>query len=359
MTFRTRKFLVTLLLAVSSKFMMAQPPDSVKAYLDTALQLMETRSLNGSQLYWAAIRDTVYQIASHATTYNEAFPALKYAFRQLKDYHGMLAGADSFYRYPPPVDFDKVLSDGIKKEFLKGPRIVTAFLDGSIAYLRVPGMNVTQQADIDDRANKLRDSLCFLLRRHPSGIIIDLRMNSGGNAVPMVSGLGPLFSQKILGYGVNREGKLLAPVQLQDGILTDENGRKLTAIRNPCAAGEAIPIAVLIGPSTVSSGEILAVYFRQQSNVKVFGEPTPGFCSATEGFLFSNNQGYLLLSVNKIADARKRVYEEMLVRPDAYVKSDDHYDNLTGDPTVVAALDWLARIKRKIRKPRSPLSYSK
>lgn len=349
MTFRTRKFLVTLLLAGCSKLMMAQPPDSVKAYLDTALHLMETKSLNARPLEWSAIRDTVYQMARHATTYNDAFPALKYAFQQLKDYHGMVAGADSFYRYPPPVDFDKVLCEGIKKEFLKGPRIVTAFLDGSIAYLRVPGMNVTQQADIDDRANKLRDSLCLLLSRQPRGIIIDLRMNSGGNAVPMVSGLGPLFTQKILGYGVTREGSMLDPVQLQDGILTDEKGRKLTAIRNACAAGKTIPIAVLIGPSTVSSGEILAVYLRQQSNVKVFGEPTPGFCNATEGFLFSNNQGYLLLSVNKIADARKRVYEEMLVRPDVYIKSDDHYDNLQADPTVVAALDWLAKQKGKIR----------
>jgi carboxyl-terminal processing protease len=322
------KILVLLLLASCVNTLMAQTPDSVKAYIDTALQVMESRSLNGKDLHWNSIRDTVYQMTRNARNYNEAFPALKYAFQQLKDYHGMLANPDSFYRYPPPVDFDKILCDGIKKEFLKGPRIVTAFPDPAIAYLRVPGMNVTQQTDIDDKANKLRDSLCMLLGKHPSGIIIDLRMNSGGNSVPMVSGLGPLFRQKILGYGVDRDGKLLHAVQL-------------ATIKNSCTFNKTIPIAVLIGPSTVSSGEILAVYLKQQANVRVFGEPTPGFCTATEGFLFSNNQGYLLMTVNKIADAKKRVYDELLVRPDTYIKSDDHYDDLSADPTVTAALVWL------------------
>ncbi|HZG73036.1 MAG TPA: S41 family peptidase, partial [Chondromyces sp.] len=113
-------------------------------------------------------------------------------------------------------------------------------------------------------------------------------------------------------------------------------------VKNSCAINKAIPIAVLIGPSTVSSGEIVAAYLKQQANVKLFGEPTPGFCNATEGFFFMNNKGYLLLSVNRIADARKRVYQEMLVRPDVYIKSDDNYDMLIADPTVKVALKWLS-----------------
>jgi C-terminal processing protease CtpA/Prc len=104
---------------------------------------------------------------------------------------------------------------------------------------------------------------------------------------------------------------------------------------------------VLIGPSTVSSGEILAVYLKQQVNVKLFGEPTPGFCNATEGFSFMNNRGYLLLSVNRIADARKQVYKELLVRPHVTVKSNDNYDDLSADPTVTAALRWLNQRTKK------------
>jgi hypothetical protein len=335
------KVLLVVLLFFYTKNMVAQSPDSIKNYIDTALYLMQTKSLNGKNLNWNQIRDSAYLKAVGVTGYKEAFPALAYAFQQLKDYHGVVATEDTFYRYPPPVNFDKVLSPGIKKEFLKGPKIITAFFNGSIAYLRIPGMNVTRQEDMDDQANKLRDSLCMLVKQNPKGIVIDLRMNTGGNSAPMVSGIGPLFHISLLGYGVDRDGNLLGAVRLKEDVLLDENGNKMVTVKNGCSINKAIPIAVLIGPSTVSSGEILATYLKQQANVKLFGEPTPGFCNATEGFSFMNGKGYLLLSVNRIADGRKHVYKEMLVRPDVTIKSEDNYDNLPADPTVKAALKWL------------------
>ena len=324
------------------KGLVAQTPDSVKNFIDTALYLMQTKSLHGKDLDWDRIRDSAYQKAASAKGYKEAFPAISYAFRQLKDYHGVVVAEDAFYRYPPPINFDEALSPGIKKEFLKGPRIVTRYMNGSIAYLRIPGMNVTKQEDMDDRANKLRDSLCMLLMRNPKGMIIDLRMNTGGNSAPMVSGIGPLFQSNVLGYGVDRDGKLLQAVRLQDGVLLDDQGNKMVHVKNACTIKQKIPIAVLIGPSTVSSGEILAVYLKQQANVKLFGESTPGFCNATEGFSFMNGNGYLLLSVNRIADAKKHIYQTMLVAPDVYIKSEDNYENPGEDPTVTAALKWLS-----------------
>lgn len=33
----------------------------------------------------------------------------------------------------------------------------------------------------------------MLLQKEPTGIILDLRVNVGGNAAPMVSGIGPCF----------------------------------------------------------------------------------------------------------------------------------------------------------------------
>jgi carboxyl-terminal processing protease len=321
----------------------AQMPDSVKNYIDTAITIMKTRSLFAKDLPWVQITDSAYYKAKDANSYKAAFPALAFAFEQLKDYHGMLQAEGGSYRYPPPINFDSALSKGIKKEFLKGNRIVTALLDGGVGYIRVPSMNVFSQADIDKKANMLRDSLCVLLAKKPKRLIVDLRMNSGGNSAPMITGISPLLTNSILGYGVDRNGMILSPTRLKNGVVVDEKGNKMVNIHNHCKAPKNIPIAVLTGPSTVSSGEILTVFLRQQKNVKVFGEPTAGFCNATEGFLFANNEGYLLLSVNKIADAKKNVCHEMLVRPDVYVKSDDNYENLLQDPTVVKALEWLQR----------------
>ncbi|HEU0110698.1 MAG TPA: S41 family peptidase [Flavisolibacter sp.] len=325
----------------------AQMPDSVKNYIDTAIHILQTRSLFGKDLDWKKIRDTAYLKAQNATSYKEAFPAISYAFLQLNDYHGMVANRDTFVRIPSPIDFEKSLSAGLKKEAAKGPRIVTAWLDQSVAYLRVPTMIVHRQEAMDELANKLRDSLCMLLAKNPKSLVLDLRLNNGGNAAPMQSGLGPLFHFSVLGYGVDRDNQFLPPVQMKDGVVLDEKGNKMVAVKNTCTASKNLPIAVLIGLSTVSSAEITAAFLKPQPNVKLFGEATPGFCGATEGFLFGNQQGYLLFSVNRIADSKKHIYQDLVVRPDVYVKSDDNFDDLTADPTVKEALSWLNTQKNK------------
>jgi C-terminal processing protease CtpA/Prc len=322
-----------------------QTADSVRTYIDSAIYIMQSNSLNGKHLNWKQIRDSAHIVAAGAKTYHEAFPALVYAFKQLKDDHGMVANADTFYRYPAHVDFSKTLSEGIKKEFLKGNRIVTRYLNNSIAYLRIPTMQVTNQKDIDEKGNMLRDSLCMLLSKNPTGIIVDLRMNNGGNSAPMQSGIGPLFQNTILGYGVDKDDRFLAPTKMKDGIIINEKGEKTVDIKTTCSFDKHTPIAVLIGPSTVSSAEITAAFLKPQSNVKLFGETTPGFCSVTEGFLFRNGQGYLLFSVSRIADSKKHIYRDNSVTPHVFIQSEDNYEDMKADPTVKAALKWLKQKK--------------
>ncbi len=340
-----KRLIIVVLFFANCNFSFSQIPDSVKAYIDTALNYMQTKSLFSNQVNWDATKDSVYLKAKNAKTYHDAFPAIVFAFQQLKDYHGMVANSDTFYRYPSPINFEEKLSTAIKKEFLKGNRFVSAVLNNSVGYLRIPSMNINNQKGIDDLSNRLRDSLCKLLQLNPKGIIIDLRMNSGGNFVPMISGLGPLFKDSLLGYGVDKDGNFLAPIKLKDGIVVDEAENKMANITNNCVANPKLRIAVLVGLSTVSSGEILAALLQQQSNVQLFGETTPGFCNSTEGFLFMNNQGYLLLTVNLIADAKKHVYNKMHVDPTVYIKSEDNYENLMEDPTVLMAIKWLAQEK--------------
>ncbi len=338
---RFRLLLVLICYCHSATF--CQMPDSIKSYVDSALYFMQSKSLFANEVNWKQVSDSVYNQTKNALTYLDAFPGVLYAFKQLRDFHGMIALDDTSYRYPPPINFDSVLSKGIKQEFLKGPKIVTHILEDNIAYLRVPSMNVSKQTDIDKYASMLRDSLCTLLQQNSKRLIIDLRMNSGGNSAPMITGLSPLFKNNILGYGVDRDGKFLHPTQLKDGVLLDDTGNKLVTINSNCASPQNISIAVLTGYSTVSSGEILTVFLKQQPNVRLFGERTGGFCNATERFLFCNNRGYLLLSVNKIADAHKHVYENMFVQPDIYVKNDDNYEDLQQDTTVKAAIEWLEK----------------
>jgi len=318
--------------------------DSVRNYIDSALHIMQARSLYSKSINWRKIKDSTLYKATNAHTFTEAFPALVYAFSQLKDKHGTLAMEDTFYKYKPAVPLPDRNSEGIRKEYLKGQRFVTYVLPGNVAYLRIPAMITNKQDVIDQLANRLRDSLCMLLAQNPSSLIIDLRMNNGGNAAPMLSGISLLLNEKIGSY-VDGSGKTTGSLQLQNGILLDQDSHKplVTAIRNTCSLPAGIKIAVLIGPSTASSGEITAAALKQQKNTRLFGEPTSGYFNATQGFLFMNNQGYLLLSVNWFKDNKGHVYKEEVIQPDVYIKSNDNYHELMADPTVQSALLWLAK----------------
>ena len=43
----------------------------------------------------------------------------------------------------------------------------------------------------------------------------------------------------------------------------------------------------------------------------------------------------------------EHVYQQMLVRPDITIQSEDNYDTLVEDPTVHAALKWLNQKTKK------------
>ena len=69
---------------------------------------MQTKALNGKELDWEKIRATAHLKAVNAQNTKEAFPAIQWAFEQLKDYHGVVANNNTFYRYPAPVNFSEI-----------------------------------------------------------------------------------------------------------------------------------------------------------------------------------------------------------------------------------------------------------
>ncbi|MDO7874367.1 S41 family peptidase [Hymenobacter sp. ASUV-10] len=342
---------IGLLLPISAP---AQLTPAVRTGLDSALYLMQTHSLYAQRVNWPVVRDSVYQKAGRARTLEEAFPALRYAFDQLRDKHGMLAVESQQYRYAEPgVDPGQRLSPGIRQEYLKGPRLVTAQLAPGVGYLKIPQMIGTARAWADGRAAALRDSLCRLLARRPRALVIDLRMNGGGNSAPMLSGLGPLLGDGVKTYTIDRNGQVSGRMQLVGGMVVDERGAPVLTPLPACAVPPGLPVVVLVGPGTGSSGEILALALRDRPRTPLIGEPTSGYLSSTAGFFFGQQSGYLLLTTDNMAPASKRPVLSQALTPDVYVKSADNYPNLRADPTVQAALRWLSRPthpNKKIRR---------
>jgi C-terminal processing protease CtpA/Prc len=185
-------------------------------------------------------------------------------------------------------------------------------------------------------ANKLTDSLCKIEALQPKGYIIDLRMNNGGNIEPMWQALEQLIGEQNRTYTADARKNILP-----DDIDSATVQYKASAIPDrPCTIRKDLPVAVLIGPGTASSGELITLSFTTREKTRLFGEATIGVANVTNGFIIQN-KGYLLLTVAYVANAQKQVLTQFSIQPDVYIKNHDNYVDPASDVTVQAALTWL------------------
>lgn len=105
------------------------------------------------------------------------------------------------------------------------------------------------------------------LRDTCPGLVIDLRLNGGGDE-RIAQRLAALLADRTRDYG---------HAQVRSGPAFDEFVRMGTRQIGPGEAGPfAKPVAVLLGPACMSSGEALAMMLATLPHARSFGEPTRG-----------------------------------------------------------------------------------
>lgn len=342
---RNRPVYFLFLFSISYFASHAQLHDSTRRYVNACVDLMQKESLYSNRVNWKMIRDSVDLQLQQASSSRQAEETVIWVFKQLKDNHGFYGGIDTSYRYSKPGP-ERIFSHGILEEYKKPRAVKTAMLENGIAYYKMPavliGSNTTK---MKQWANLLTDSLCKLEAQQPRAYIIDLRMNNGGNSEPMWQALKNLLGENNRTYMANARKK----------ILPDENDSATLAYKaaavpdHPCVFRKNIPVAVLIGPGTASSGEIMALSFTTRAHTKLFGEPTIGVANVTNGFPVLD-KGYLLLTVGYIANARKKILGDFFIEPDLFIKSDDNYTAPEKDITVQAAMQWLNARQKKNKR---------
>jgi carboxyl-terminal processing protease len=100
-----------------------------------------------------------------------------------------------------------------------------------------------------------------------------------------------------------------------------------------------IPVAVLIGQGTGSSGEFLAMSFKKRDNTILIGSNTAGYITTTMGFKI-NGAVWLMLSTGYGRDREGQIYEQAL-SPDIYNKEPDSFNDIKNDKKVLAAAQWI------------------
>lgn len=303
-----RVFLILLLWGTS----VGEPVPNARGYLDTALDLLRQHSMQSPAADWPRLRAEAHHSTANAQRPADTHAAIRQVIKELGNRHTALltspgGGAPSSIREVP------------------GGRLI-----GSTAYLRLPQVSA---ADGETYVNSGRYLMRDLVTARPSGWVVDLRGNYGGDMHPMLTVVAPLLGEGKRGSYVRPDGTA-TDWGVRDGHVYNGESVWFPQVEMPPAV--TAPVAVLIDGATASSGEAVLLAFTGAADARSFGEPTAGFATGNELFTLPDG-AQLAITTTYLADRTGRTYGNVPIAPQTPVTnpSDTH------DRVLDTAIGWL------------------
>jgi C-terminal processing protease CtpA/Prc len=303
---------------------------AARRYVEDALAILEAQALGRPAAGWAALREAAFAYARGARTDADAHLAVRYAVAALGDRH-------SYFQTPQATAALRLgaVANARTGQALAAP--AATVLEGGVAYLAVPGFAggaPTAQVEFAESIKKLIQQHDFLAS---CGWVLDLRQNGGGNLWPMLAGVGPLLGNGAVGASVYPDGRRV-PVWYRDGQAGFGDYVQLRV--NDVYSPARLPaVAVLMGPGTGSSAEVLALAFHGRPDARSFGARTAGVSTGTRTFALADGAA-LILAVAATSDRLGRVYTGPL-EPDEAVPGEATGREPAADSLVAVARRWL------------------
>ena len=312
------------------------------AVVDSVYTFIKYNSVFRNKVDWQQADKEFYNCIRSGKTIDDTMNCFVDVLKRLDDVHTQISFNSRYYGYYHPVDdstFRQMKPLREKAQAAAG-KIQTTILQNKFAYVLVPAINAYGKDQVNVYAQQLHETICRLGTKDIRGFIIDLRLNSGGNMYPMLTGLGALLGNTVIGYETDIDNNIVRKWEIKDGNFVI-GGYRATSVTKICDPGyEQMPVAVLTGPCTASSGTMTAIAFRKRPNTIFIGEPTADGYSTSNGyFRFAPNLVFNFAS-SFVADREKNVYKTT-VAPDIVIKASDNFDDLEQDNKVQAALRWL------------------
>ena len=226
----------------------AQPGE--KGYVRKAVRLMDKKGLFAEGQPWEEARTAA--LAAEPSSMEEAYEVVRTALKVAGGKHSFLWTKDA-------------MVEQAAEDAETAPSV--AVLDDGIAVITLPAFSGQNQESNRQYAQTVLDALPESL----SGVIIDLRGNTGGNMYPMIAAVHRFLpDDKILRF---KSRKYTMPVTT--GLVLRSTGIKA---QPPIACR----VAILTDDNTASSGEATLLCFRGLEYAKSFGAATAGYASANE-----------------------------------------------------------------------------
>lgn len=301
-----------------------EPPSHyVKKYSKKFNKIVKNNSIYSDSLNWNTINADIKILSKGLKTANDAHILSNYVLSKLievGDHHS------SF--------MNKTIVKKIALQNLDRRQPFAKLLENQVGYIYVPGFISTNDTISINFANKIQTLIKDLDTKNIiTGWIVDLRENTGGSLYPMIAGLGPLIGEGTLGNFIYPKSNTTSKWYYSNGTAGIGNKKNLNIKEPYTLKNSNTKIAVLIGSTTASSGEMTTISFIGKSNVKLIGQPSGGYTTGNKSFNLSDGS-LLNLARSFVSDRNNKKYLNVIF-PDILVDEKDK------NITILIAQKWL------------------
>ncbi len=303
-----------------------QANDLSKIYISAAIDIIQKNSLYKDSVDYKKLETLALQIAGDAKTYSDCYLAIEYLLETLRPY----GDNHSFFMSNEENELWKNDSADIAKIDLAEIKKID-----DTGYILVPPFHSGNEDLMIQYAEHIHREMSRLMSPDVKGWIVDLRQNTGGNMEPMIVGLGSLLDEGKIGSLLDVNGNH-EHWYYKNGTYFWEDEKGI-AIKKPFVPDRKLPIVVLTGAQTGSSGEIVAISFIGNSNTIFMGGPTWGLTTGNGEFELPDGS-FMFLASTKMVDRNGKVYTST-IKPDIQIDASKVKD----DVLINFAISWIMR----------------
>ena len=301
-----------------------------KKYLEEVFIIIETNSIRKDSVNFDLLKKSAIEKLNNAKSIEDCHNIVRSILKQLGDKHSIFLSkvqVDGWKSTSNSTDIEELITfDG-------------RLINEEIGYINMKSFNSGDSLSILGYANKLQTLIKTLDNVKIKGWILDIRGNSGGNCWPMLAGLGPLLNNGTCGYFIDNKNNKSAWYHKDGEVGIDSSAIARVSIEPYELIKKDNPIAVLTGPRTASSGEVVAVSFREKTHTQSFGENTGGLSTGNSGFELSD--GSMIFLTTSIFADRKGISYGRKIAPTILVRFTYNDIGTQKDQVIERAVDWI------------------
>lgn len=319
-----------------------------RQYLDETIERVRREFLFADRLHMEELAGALRRAASGAQDVREMDSVLKELSRKVNEATiaaGMLPHGLYYTQAEYEANVSRTPFAQAQEASASAPLFDTQRHGERLGYIRLRAFLQSDSEHGSAYARALRDAVASLHRQGADQWILDLRDHQGGTLFPAIVALRPLLGSGSVGYFTDSNGKQHtswlwgAPgAPAAPGVTEDVN----PAAPLPTFDGERQAVAILLGPKTDSSGEMLAIAFHGRANTRSFGAPSAGFTTAVNGARDRYGNFFGFIGAYAADRNGQRIFPKVI--PDVPVAS-SVAQQAQSDPVLGAAIQWLDEMR--------------